>query len=244
MGALDRLGNVKAPTREIAREVHAHLESVGKPLPVYPSEGSQVIWGYNAGGAEHGTGRALDFMVMSPNNPAGDEIVNYVWKHRERFGLIHVIWKQRIKSTRTSPGRWRKMSNRGSPTNNHMDHPHVLFDGRAVKAKTPAKGKSKPAKEPAKKSTGKAPAFPLPKGHYFGPKAGPTSSVSGYFSHRSDLRRWQTRMRDRGWRITPDGLYGPSTRRVAYQFQRDKGLAVDGLIGADTWRAAWASPVT
>ena len=133
MGALDYLGAVTPSTRAIAAEVVAHLDRVGKPLPVYPDMGSQVIWGYNAGGAEHGTGRALDFMVQSPSNGVGDEVADYVWANRERFGLIHVIWRQRIRSTRVAPiGSWRHMSDRGSPTENHMDHPHCYFDGRAI----------------------------------------------------------------------------------------------------------------
>lgn len=137
MGALDFLGGVTAPTRQIAAEVHAHLERNGTPLPTYPDMKSQVIWGYNAGGAEHGTGRALDFMVMRPG-PVGEAVVDYVWENRERFGLVHIIWRQRIRSTRTQPGVWRAMSDRGSPTENHMDHPHCFFDGRAVKGKPSA----------------------------------------------------------------------------------------------------------
>ena len=38
--------------------------------------------------------------------------------------------------------------------------------------------------------------------------------------------------------------YGPDTKRVATGFQREKGLSVDGLIGPDTWAAAWTTPVT
>lgn len=104
------------------------------------------------------------------------------------------------------------------------------------------KPKPTPAKKPTPKPT--APAFPLPAGWYFGPKSGPTSSVSGYYSHRADLRRWQQRMRDRGWRLDADGLYGPATARVARQFQKEKRLTVDGLVGAATWKAAWSEPVT
>ncbi|MYR35751.1 hypothetical protein GTW20_26710 [Nocardiopsis alba] len=51
-------------------------------------------------------------------------------------------------------------------------------------------------------------------------------------------------MRARGWTISVDGLYGPQTDGVARSFQREKGLKVDGKIGAATWRAAWESPVT
>lgn len=88
------------------------------------------------------------------------------------------------------------------------------------------------------------PAFPLKVGHYFGPKAGPVRSVSGFFSHRNDLRRWQQRMKNRGWNIKVDGLYGSQTRRVAKAFQLEKGLRVDGLIGPETWNAAWTAPIT
>lgn len=90
------------------------------------------------------------------------------------------------------------------------------------------------------------PPFPLPSGWYFGPKDGPYYSVSGYYSHRNDLKRWQQRMKDRGWVGigTPDGLYGPKTEKVARQFQAEKGLVVDGLIGKQTWNAAWTAPIT
>lgn len=110
------------------------------------------------------------------------------------------------------------------------------------KATTPA-AKPSTTSKPKPKAASKAPAFPLPKGHYFGPKSGPTASVSGYYGHRADLKRWQAQMRKRGWSITADGLYGPATAKVVKQFQREKGLAVDGLIGAATWAAAWKEPV-
>ena len=89
-----------------------------------------------------------------------------------------------------------------------------------------------------------APAFPLAGDSYFGPRSGPSTSISGYYSHREDLRRWQQRMADRGWAITPDGLYGDQTGTVAEKFQAEKGLTVDGLIGPATWAAAWTAPIT
>ena len=97
-----------------------------------------------------------------------------------------------------------------------------------------------------KPATPKAPKFPLPKGHYFGPRSGPNRSVSGYHGNREHLRTWQRQMLKRGWSGlgAADGLYGAKTKRVAQQFQREKGLAVDGLIGAATWAAAWSEPVT
>jgi peptidoglycan hydrolase-like protein with peptidoglycan-binding domain len=89
-----------------------------------------------------------------------------------------------------------------------------------------------------------APAFPLPAGSYFGPKSGPAQSVSGYYSHSADLKRWQQRMAARGWAIKVDGLYGPQTQSVAKQFQAEKHLTVDGLIGPQTWAAAWTADIT
>lgn len=105
-----------------------------------------------------------------------------------------------------------------------------------------------PAPSPKEKVGGvPAPRFPLPTGWYFGPKEGPEYSVSGYYGRRGQLRRWQAQMIKRGWDFDDygaDGLYGDVTADVARAFQREKGLAVDGLIGRETWRAAWEEPVT
>ncbi|ACY97921.1 MULTISPECIES: GH25 family lysozyme [Thermomonospora] len=62
--------------------------------------------------------------------------------------------------------------------------------------------------------------------------------------HGQDVRRWQARMRERGWRIAADGWYGPASERVCRAFQAEKGLAVDGVVGPVTWRAAWEAPIT
>lgn len=97
---------------------------------------------------------------------------------------------------------------------------------------------------PAPKPGALAPAFPLPRGYYFGPKTGPAESVSGYYSHREDLRRWQQRMISRGWDMTADGLYGDETEEIARDFQHEKRLLTDGLIGPATWAAAWTAPVS
>lgn len=97
---------------------------------------------------------------------------------------------------------------------------------------------------PAPAPAAAAPPFPLPAGSYFGPRSGPAASVSGYFSHREDLRRWQAQMKARGWAINPDGLYGGETASVAAAFQSEKGLARDSLVGPATWAAAWTAPVT
>jgi hypothetical protein len=83
---------------------------------------------------------------------------------------------------------------------------------------------------PSKPSTGaKVPAFPgnLRKG-----------------STGSPVRVFQARMKARGWRLSVDGIYGSDTERIVEQFQREKGLADDGVVGRKTWRAAWLAEVT
>jgi peptidoglycan hydrolase-like protein with peptidoglycan-binding domain len=59
-----------------------------------------------------------------------------------------------------------------------------------------------------------------------------------------DVRQWQEQMASRGWRIGVDGWFGLETLAVAKTFQAEKGLVVDGVIGNQTWCAAWTAPVT
>lgn len=136
---------------------------------------------------------------------------------------------------------------------------------RGVKPGVSGGGATVPAPKPAAKpSTSKAPAFPLPrrKGamYYYGPASGPKTSVSGRTRnsgapgdvvlqggrwYSKGLKMWQQRMLDRGWSGigAADGRYGPKTERVVRQFQKSKGLGVDGKIGPGTWSAAWTEPV-
>lgn len=83
------------------------------------------------------------------------------------------------------------------------------------------------------------PKFPLPAGYYFGPKAGPKESVSGYYSHSADLKVWQAQMKKRGAAIDVTGHYDAKTYHVAGELQKEKHLLVDHRIGPLTWAAAW-----
>jgi hypothetical protein len=97
-----------------------------------------------------------------------------------------------------------------------------------------------------------APAYPLGHGQFFGPSGGGPNSISGYYSHASDLQRWQARMAHRGWHITADGRYGfpgdltprGQTAGVALAAQHGWGLPMDSLIGPQTWAAAWSRDIT
>jgi peptidoglycan hydrolase-like protein with peptidoglycan-binding domain len=55
---------------------------------------------------------------------------------------------------------------------------------------------------------------------------------------------WQHQMSHRGWQIARDGKYGQQSRSVCLQFQAEKGLAKDGMVGPRTWEASWTAPVT
>ncbi len=54
-------------------------------------------------------------------------------------------------------------------------------------------------------------------------------------------RQWQTRMRERGWSINVDGFYGAQSAKICKQFQQEKGLQADSIVGPATWAAAFKS---
>jgi len=95
-------------------------------------------------------------------------------------------------------------------------------------------------------SPGQAPAFPYPADNYLGVPNKTTQCHSGDGGgvDMDNVRRWQRRMRDRGWMIDPDGKFGPASEQVARKFQAQVGLAVDGKVGPSTWSAAWTAPIT
>ncbi|MGK5172766.1 hypothetical protein MY526_20030 [Geodermatophilus sp. CPCC 205761] len=74
----------------------------------------------------HPSGLALDYMVGS-DTALGDAITEYHIAHWDDLGVEYVIWQQRILTSPT--GVWKLMSDRGSATANHMDHPHVNYQG-------------------------------------------------------------------------------------------------------------------
>lgn len=59
-----------------------------------------------------------------------------------------------------------------------------------------------------------------------------------------DVQVWQSQMHHRGWPISIDGWYGHESAKHCFSFQREKGLTQDGVVGPQTWNAAWGAPVT
>jgi hypothetical protein len=60
----------------------------------------------------------------------------------------------------------------------------------------------------------------------------------------SDVHTWQAQMAARGWPLTVDGAYGAQSAHTCADFQAEKGLAADGIVGPETWAATWEAPVT
>lgn len=84
---------------------------------------------------DHPSGRAADIMMPNGGSTAGDvklgnEIAEYFQKHAADYGIYYMIWRQRIWKASDPVSQWTGMSDRGSPTANHMDHVHIsVTDG-------------------------------------------------------------------------------------------------------------------
>lgn len=66
-----------------------------------------------------------------------------------------------------------------------------------------------------------------------------TYSPGEALSYDANVEVWQQQMKDRGWNIDVDGFYGPQSENIARQFQQAKDLAVDGIVGPQTWEATF-----
>jgi hypothetical protein len=74
--------------------------------------------------SDHPLGYALDLMARGAE---GDRIAACAVRNREALGISYVIWKQRI----DYGSGWEPMADRGSATENHVDHVHISFEHRA-----------------------------------------------------------------------------------------------------------------
>jgi hypothetical protein len=78
----------------------------------------------------HPNGLAIDVMIPNHGSPEGielgNEIAGYALANAKRWGVNHVIWRQKIYPGVGAPS-W--MSNLGNETLNHYDHVHIATDG-------------------------------------------------------------------------------------------------------------------
>jgi Putative peptidoglycan binding domain len=102
-----------------------------------------------------------------------------------------------------------------------------------------------PSPSPSPPPSGKAPAFPYPSSDYLGQPSDDPHGHSGYYGgvDQQNVKTWQKQMQARRWKLDADGMYGPDSDRVCRQFQTNKRLSVDGMVGPKTWAATWTDAV-
>ncbi len=140
-----------AEAQSLAADAPAAAQSFQFSLPagVAPETGLQVktIWAARAisllfpqittiGGYRqdalkwHPNGLAIDVMIPNHNSPEGielgDQIAGYALANAKRWGVDHVIWRQKIYPGIGKPS-W--TANLGNETANHYDHVHIATDG-------------------------------------------------------------------------------------------------------------------
>ncbi len=78
----------------------------------------------------HPNGLAIDVMIPNHNSPEGielgDQIAGYALANSKRWGIDHVIWRQKIYPGIGNPS-W--TANMGNETANHYDHVHIATGG-------------------------------------------------------------------------------------------------------------------
>lgn len=137
-----------APAEEVAQPVAETSSTPATQNLTYNSAGmqpqtaafqSQVgnafgisnIGGYRNSNDDHGQGLAVDVMVDSAAQ--GDQVAQYAVDNMANNNISYVIWQQRFYSPVNNiygpANTWNPMPDRGSATQNHMDHVHVSMNG-------------------------------------------------------------------------------------------------------------------
>lgn len=198
------LGDVKPHVRPVAEEIDARWDMYN-------------IWGVG-GSQDHLLGLALDFMLYTRDGNSirtqeGNEIAAYFVQNSNRLNVSYVIWRQRIWNPSRDPqgaswDNWRRMEDRGDPTQNHMDHVHVSFN--ATGTYLPPSGGGTPMPTSVKLS-----------------EVGPGKSAAAN-------RVIQAALNNEFGGVAVDGDYGPQTTAAYKRWQAVVGAAAmpfDGLPG-------------
>ncbi|ORW19296.1 glycoside hydrolase [Mycobacterium palustre] len=91
----------------------------------------KTIYGYREDPLPwHPNGLAIDVMIPNHDSPdgiaLGNQIAGYALANAKRWGINHVIWRQKIYPGVGAPS-W--TANYGNETLNHYDHVHIATDG-------------------------------------------------------------------------------------------------------------------
>ena len=60
-------------------------------------------------------------------------------------------------------------------------------------------------------------------------------SIIKYGSTGDDVRRLQEKLNEYGYGLDTDGIFGVKTQSAVRDYQKNNGLSVDGIVGANTW---------
>lgn len=151
------------------------------------------------------------------------------------------LWIHKGQIANRDIGNWRRRKYTGS--NPHDKHVHwqsrssredVAFKGDVLSEQDEVVDA---VNQPRRLESKSVPKWPIAPERHFAPY------LSGAPYYKT-VERAQRRLRERGWKITVDGRFGPQTERVIRAFQKQKRLKVDGLLGPKTWHALWAAPIT
>ncbi len=174
-GSTYNLGPVQPQTTTVAN-------SIGPMFAI------KTIGGYRAPGAEqydpngHPAGLALDFMTndIPDSKNTGDRIAKYLQDHAAELGVKYVIWQQQIWSVDRADEGWRPMADRGSPTQNHMDHVHLSLTGSGSTQASGCPGGAGQIGQVAQ--SGWAAPAKGPITSTYGARVNPVTGVSGFHS--------------------------------------------------------------
>lgn len=99
---------------EYIKQVYPQIPEIGGWRPIDPFP-------------DHPSGKAIDVMIPNAQSPEGialgNQIVEDLHARAVEFGLQYTIWRQYLQY---GNGSGHQMSDRGSPTQNHFDHVHVM----------------------------------------------------------------------------------------------------------------------
>lgn len=83
-------------------------------------------------GHDPNSSHASDFMLPDGGHSAywvnkGWQLAHYAQNNAARLGVHYIVYRQHIWNVQRAGEGWRPMPNRGSWTQNHMDHVHISY---------------------------------------------------------------------------------------------------------------------
>ena len=142
--------------------------------------------------------------------------------------VTYVIFNRQIYNRARAAEGWRQYTGE-NPHDHHM-HVSIRPESRDDLGAWPwssggNSGNPAPPQQPTNPSTASYPGTPSRQG-----------------SRGPNVRAIQQRLRDRGYAIAVDSIFGPKTHQVVVRFQADHGLTRDGIVGPITWAALFRNP--